>query len=156
MSKHRSEDYYIDPENEGFWRTVEEFSAEVVPPYLKKLIVAAGYDRYTALKHFLDPVSDLVSDDTRYELEKFARQNIPALFSEEFIEQTVYLRNPETFQLVPGHIQLLKSIAQKLPPEQKVFDKVSIIQCYAFTESFTKPERIDSDFQLDKRNSYIT
>ena len=90
---------------------------------MKRLIIAAGYDRYTALKHFLDPVSD----DTRVELEKFARQNISALFSEEFIEKTVYLRNPEAFQLVPGHIQLLKSIAQKLPPEQKVFDKSSII-----------------------------
>ncbi|XP_058468217.1 uncharacterized protein LOC131440712 [Malaya genurostris] len=116
MNRNTDTSDLLPHEIKSFWKAVEELTTEIVPYYLKHIITAAGYDRYTALKNF--------PDDMKLELELFARERIPILFSADLISTSVYLCNPEQFKLVPGHIQLLKSISQKLPENAKHFHKI--------------------------------
>lgn len=104
-------------EIKSFWKAVEEYCSEAIPSYLKQIITAAGYDRYSALKYF--------TEEMQLELERFARENVQCLFSTHTIANCAYLRNPEKFKLVPGHTQLLKEISKRLPDNPKHFEKVS-------------------------------
>lgn len=107
----------MDADNIAFWLTFEDCTGDIIPSYLKNLITAAGYARFSALKTVDDRLVNLLED--------FARDQLP-LFSEATFETFhVYFKNPGKFKIVPGHVELLKEAAGKLPTDGKAFLKVS-------------------------------
>lgn len=98
-----------------FWKTVEEISMEPIPLYLKRIITAAGYARYSALKN--------ISGEFKSEIEGFAREQM-TMFQKTPENFHIFHRDPRQFRIVPGHWNLLQEVSKKLSENKKQFLKV--------------------------------
>lgn len=105
----------FEDEEKYFWKTVEDISCEPIPLYLKRMISAAGYARYSVLK--------VISDNFKAELEYFARDQM-TMFEKTAENFHIFYRDPREFRIVPGHWNLLQELSKKLPENKKLFLKV--------------------------------
>lgn len=98
----------IDDSNK-FWNIIENKMGCIVPKYIRNILRLRGFD---------DPVSiSTITKDDIEAFKKFAKtimkDMIPAGADPlEYYFHTAYAETPQTFEIAPGHVNLLVSIVQ--------------------------------------------
>lgn len=114
------------------WNSIEKFAKEKIPPCIKFLLIACGYNTFLSLSS-LD-VNKLKIIEQYITRNKDLTANLDCCFSEEY-------KNKENFEFLPGHESVILRIPGLIEESRK--NKPSKLKNLSKNTSRTKEELID-------------
>lgn len=98
-----------DHQNDQFWKVIESQMGYSIPVYIMNLLRIRGFENATTIKTLTVKDYEDLEVFARTKMEKYvpfgaSRENYYNIFS----------RDPEAFEILPGHIKLLNQVVEHL------------------------------------------
>lgn len=107
-----------DHQNDQFWKLIESQMGYSIPVYIKNILRLRGFETATTIKTLTAKDYEDLEVFARTKMEKY----VPFGASREDY-YNIFSREPEAFEILPGHIKLLNQAVEHLKRMSSQYNK---------------------------------